>query len=124
MINADVRPDLAPWYEAELAPRALAPLWEVLPKIAKKAPKSACVAHIWRWGDIRGTLMDSAELITAEEAERRVLILENPGMPGRFRITTALFAGMQLIMPGEIAPAHRHTQAALDRKSTRLNSSH
>ena len=34
-------------------------------------------------------------------------------MRGRFRITTALFAGLQLIMPGEVAPAHRHTQAAL-----------
>lgn len=110
---AEIRPDLAPWYENELSPRALAPLWEVLPKIAKKQPASACVPHIWHWEAIRGTLMESADLITAEQAERRVLILENPGMAGRFRITTALFAGMQLIMPGEVAPAHRHTQAAL-----------
>ncbi|MEK9833309.1 MAG: gentisate 1,2-dioxygenase, partial [Rhodospirillaceae bacterium] len=69
--------------------------------------------YIWHYNDIRDTLMKSADLITAEEAERRVLILENPGMRGRYRVTTSLFAGLQLIMPGEIAPAHRHTQAAL-----------
>ena len=57
--------------------------------------------------------MESGTLITAMQAERRVLILENPGMPGESRITDTLYAGLQLILPGEIAPAHRHTQSAL-----------
>ena len=48
-----------------------------------------------------------------EEAERRVLILENPGLRGTSQITSTLYAGLQLIMPGEVAPAHRHTQSAL-----------
>ena len=113
MISADIRPDLEPYYTQELDPKNLAPLWEVLPGIAKKSPESACKPFIWHYENLRETLLKSAELITAEEAERRVLILENPGMRGRFRITTALFAGLQLIMPGEVAPAHRHTQAAL-----------
>ena len=47
------------------------------------------------------------------EAERRVLILENPGLKGRSSITHTLYAGLQLILPGEVAPAHRHTQTAL-----------
>ena len=34
-------------------------------------------------------------------------------MPGESRITDTLYAGLQLILPGEIAPAHRHTQSAL-----------
>ena len=34
-------------------------------------------------------------------------------MPGEARITTSLYAGLQLILPGEVAPAHRHTQSAL-----------
>jgi len=42
-----------------------------------------------------------------------VLILENPGMRGKACITNSLFCGMQLILPGEIAPSHRHTQSAL-----------
>jgi gentisate 1,2-dioxygenase len=58
-------------------------------------------------------LMESATLITAEEAVRRVLILENPALPGNSSITQSLYAGLQLIMPGEVAPAHRHVQSAL-----------
>jgi gentisate 1,2-dioxygenase len=52
-------------------------------------------------------------LITAKEAERRVLILENPGLRGQSKITTDLYGGVQLVLPGEIAPAHRHAQSAL-----------
>src|SRR4029077_7922899 len=45
---------------------------------------------------------------------RRVLILENPGLPdGSAQITGSLYAGLQLILPGEVAPSHRHTQSAL-----------
>ena len=58
-------------------------------------------------------MIRSGDLITAKEAERRVLVLENPGLPGQYRITNSLFAGLQLIMPGEVAPAHRHTPSAL-----------
>ncbi len=57
--------------------------------------------------------MEAGRLITAHEAERRVLILENPGLRGQSRITQSLYAGLQLILPGEVAPAHRHTQSAL-----------
>ena len=57
--------------------------------------------------------MQAGGLISAMEATRRVLILENPGYAGQAQITGSLFAGLQLILPGEIAPAHRHTQSAL-----------
>src|SRR5207245_8942479 len=46
-------------------------------------------------------------------AGRRVLILENPALLGQSCITQSLYAGLQLILPGEIAPSHRHTQSAL-----------
>ena len=52
-------------------------------------------------------------MITAKEAERRVLVLENPGLRGQSRATHSLYAGLQLVLPGEIAPAHRHSQSAL-----------
>jgi len=60
-------------------------------------------------------LLEAGRLITATEAERRVLILENPRLRGQSppRITHSLFAGMQLLMPGEIAHSHRHTQSTL-----------
>jgi gentisate 1,2-dioxygenase len=69
-------------------------------------------AH-WQYGDVRSYLMESGELITAAEAERRVLVLENPALRGASAITHTLYAGLQLIMPGEIAPSHRHVQSAL-----------
>jgi len=57
--------------------------------------------------------MEAGNLISAEEAERRVLVLENPALKGQSRITDTLYAGLQLILPGEVAPAHRHSQSAL-----------
>ena len=68
---------------------------------------------IWKYEDVRADVMASGALISAEEAVRRVLILENPGLPGQASITQSLYAGLQLILPGEIAPSHRHTQSAL-----------
>ena len=56
---------------------------------------------------------EAGALITAQEATRRVLVLENPTLRGKSRITQSLYAGLQLIMPGEIAPPHRHTSAAI-----------
>jgi len=58
-------------------------------------------------------LMEAGRLISAREAARRVLILENPGMPGAARITGSLYAGLQLVLPGEDTPTHRHTASAL-----------
>src|SRR3546814_16016784 len=68
---------------------------------------------MWRYADVRAPLLEAGAFITAQEAERRVLILENPGLRGQSRITTSLYAGVQLVMPGEVAPAHRHSQSAL-----------
>lgn len=93
--------------------QSMAPLWEVLSGLVTKEPVSPCKAHIWKWDEVYPHVMNAGSLITAEEAERRVLILENPGMRGDARITHSLYAGLQLILPGEVAPAHRHTASAL-----------
>lgn len=97
----------------DMAPRHLTPLWEVLHRLVPASPEPACVPHRWRYADVRPFIERSGEVITAEEAIRRVLILENPGLPGQSRVTGSLYAGFQLILPGEVAPAHRHTQSAL-----------
>jgi gentisate 1,2-dioxygenase len=91
----------------------LAPLWERLHGLVTTQPTTPCLPAIWQYREIRPYLMESGGLITAQEATRRVLILENPGLKGQTSITHSLFAGLQLIMPGEVAPAHRHTQSAL-----------
>jgi gentisate 1,2-dioxygenase len=91
----------------------LAPLWEVLHALVPTKPQTPCVPALWKYRDVRPYVMESGALITAREAVRRVLILENPGMRGKSCITNSLYCGLQLILPGEIAPSHRHTQSAL-----------
>ena len=93
--------------------RNLRPLWQVLDELVPERPKPRAEATLWRYADVRPYLMEAGGLITALEAVRRVLILENPGLPDSSLITGALYAGLQLILPGEVAPAHRHTQVAL-----------
>ncbi|HAD99976.1 MAG TPA: gentisate 1,2-dioxygenase [Rhodospirillaceae bacterium] len=97
----------------EIRPLNMTPLWEVLHALVPKAPATRVTPVRWRYEDVRPYLMSSGELITAKEAERRGLILENPGCPGESSATGTLYAGLQLILPGEIAPCHRHTQSAL-----------
>jgi gentisate 1,2-dioxygenase len=96
-----------------IAPANLAPLWEQLHSLVTPEPATACLPALWRYEEVRRHLMEAGGLITAHEAQRRVLILENPGFKGQATITGSLFAGLQLILPGEVAPAHRHTQSAL-----------
>ena len=98
---------------AEMQPRSLYPLWEVLGALVTPQPRSPAQAHRWRYADARDYLLRAGDLITAAQAERRVLIMENPGLPGTSSATSSLYAGLQLILPGEIAPCHRHSQCAL-----------
>jgi gentisate 1,2-dioxygenase len=93
--------------------RAEGGVWERLKGLVPREPAHQAVPHRWRYAEVRPYVMEAARHITAEEAERRVLLLENPGLRGGSQITNTLFAGMQLIMPGEVAPRHRHTQSAL-----------
>lgn len=76
-------------------------------------PGSVCVPAHWRYADTRPLLARAAGLITTRDAERRVLVLENPALRGSYQVTQSLFAGLQIILPGEIAPSHRHTPNAL-----------
>jgi len=91
----------------------LTPLWEVLGDLVPPRPRTPCVPALWRYQTVRAHLMEAGRLITAKEAERRVLVLENPGLRGASSTTHTLYAGLQLILPGEIAPSHRHAQSAL-----------
>jgi gentisate 1,2-dioxygenase len=91
----------------------LAPLWEVLHNLVPTQPQTPCLPALWKYREIRPYVMESGKVISAKEAIRRVLVLENPGMRGQSCITRSLYCGLQLILPGEIAPSHRHTQSAL-----------
>ena len=112
MSGAAARLERATYYE-QIGHSHLAPLWESLHNLVPKQPTPRCVPTIWKYDEIRSLVLQAGDLISAEEAVRRVLILENPGLAGTSSITSTLYAGLQLILPGEIAPSHRHTQSAL-----------
>jgi len=96
-----------------LAAASVSPLWDVMAALVTHIPQPRAVPHLWAYDDLKPHLMEAGERITAEKAERRVLILENPGTDGDHTVTDALYAGLQLVLPGETAPVHRHTQSAL-----------
>lgn len=100
-------------YYRKIGRQHMTPLWEVLDQLVTPEPATRCVPHLWRFEEIKPFLTESGTLISAQEAVRHVLILENPGLRGASSITQSLYAGLQLILPGETAPAHRHTQSAL-----------
>ena len=110
------QPDINPAREAfynKISNANCTPLWEVLHGLITATPNTPCLPYLWKWDQVYPWILEAGQLITAKEAERRVLVLENPGLRGRTRITHSLYAGLQLILPGEVAPAHRHSQSAL-----------
>jgi len=100
-------------YSDRLESLALAPLWTALHMLLPYERRTSVVPHVWHWAEIRPPLLEAARLVPIENAERRVLVLRNPGLGGAYGITSTLFAGLQIILPGEKAPSHHHTPSAL-----------
>jgi gentisate 1,2-dioxygenase len=99
-------------YYNKLEPHDLQPLWTAK-GLMKKEPERKAIPHVWRYADVQPLLLEAGGLVTAEEADRRVLMLLNPGLDGAAAATANLYAGLQLVMPGEIAPKHRHVASAI-----------
>ena len=113
-VNASVAEQAARQdFYARIGGYSMKPLWEELAALVPAQPVTEAKPVLWSYQQVKPFLMESGRLISAREAERRVLILENPGLLGLSTCTPTLYAGLQLIMPGEVAPAHRHTQSAL-----------
>jgi gentisate 1,2-dioxygenase len=100
-------------YSDELETLSLAPLWAALHVLLPNERVTRVVPHHWSWSSIRKPLLEAARLVDMAHAERRVLVLCNPGLPGAYAATATLYAGLQIILPGESAPSHHHTPAAL-----------
>jgi gentisate 1,2-dioxygenase len=100
-------------FYARAGANRLAPLWQVLKGLVAKEPCSSAIPTMWRYSDVRPFLVEACSLIGTQEAERRVLMLENPGIVSGAKITGSLYAGLQIIQPTERAPSHRHVAAAL-----------
>src|SRR3954447_18410180 len=96
-------------YYAQLRTQHVTPAW--ISAGISVEPQSQAVPHVWHWRDLRPQAMRAAELVGTAQAERRVLRLTNPELPGI--ASNTLVANIQIVMPGEIARAHRHSGAAL-----------
>jgi gentisate 1,2-dioxygenase len=99
-------------FTADLAAAGLdAPWLAPGPLIRPKA--SAMQARLWRWRDIEPLVRRSPEFMApGRGAERRIIRLDNPGVPERTAGHTISIA-VQYLLPGEVAPAHRHTPSAI-----------
>ena len=101
-------------YLDELARQATMPLWPSLRNILPHGrPINRTVPHLWCYRQLRPLLLQAGELTPIEKAERRVLILANPGLEGAPFATPTIFFGLQLILPGESAPSHKHSVSAV-----------
>ena len=107
--------DLPQSYRDALTAQNLVPLWPSLrgllpPTVPTRQTRATC----WPYAAIRPLLLQAGELTPIEKAERRVLVLANPGHGlEKMQASAAIYLGMQLLLPGEWAPAHRHTPNAV-----------
>ena len=107
--------DLPADYVAELRANNLVPLWPSLRGVLPPTiPTRQTRATHWPYAAIRPLLIKAGELTPIEKAERRVLVLANPGHGlDKMQASAAMYLGMQLLLPGEWAPSHRHTPNAV-----------
>lgn len=106
--------DLPEAYRAAMAEAGVAPLWPMMRNVLPHgAPHPVSQPGHWAYGDVRPLLVQAGDLTPVEKAERRVLVLSDPGRGvGAMQATASIYLGMQLILPGETAPAHVHTPSA------------
>ena len=107
--------DLPADYVQALRQLNLVPLWPSLRAVLPPGkPRPNTQATFWSYQALRPLLMRAGELTPIEKAERRVLVLANPGHGlDNMKASSAIYLGMQLLLPGEWAPAHRHTPNAV-----------
>ncbi|SFL88400.1 cupin domain-containing protein [Shimia aestuarii] len=107
--------DLPEDYRADLADAGVAPLWPMMRNVLPHGrPNAVTQPGFWDYSVIRPLLLKAGELTPVEKAERRVLVLSDPGRGvGAMQATASIYLGLQLLLPGETAPAHVHTPSAV-----------
>jgi len=115
MKNIGTLEELPQEYLENLESENLVPLWPSLKALLPPGiPTTQTQAIHWTYKAIRPLLMKAGELTPIEKAERRVLVLANPGHGlNAMKVSPAMYVGMQLLLPGEWAPSHRHTPNAV-----------
>jgi gentisate 1,2-dioxygenase len=86
-------------------------LWELASQMTPH-PQPKMIAHMWPWSTLEPIISESTSAVPVGD-ERRALQLFNPGLGGRWATTNNLIAAVQVLLPGEVARAHRHTPTAI-----------
>jgi len=110
--NVTDTPDRVAYYK-RLSELGTGALWTVANKIEPWEPVSTSVPMLWRYQDLREEVLKALDLVTPEEAGRRVVYLENPGRKDVMAAVGWLYSGLQVMKPGECAYSHRHSASAL-----------
>ena len=110
--NVEDTPELLAYYD-ELDKFDAGALWTVANKIEPWQPKSQSVPVLWRYRDLRAHVLRSVDLVSPEKAGRRVIYLNNPGRTEVAAAVGWIYAGLQVMNPGEVAGAHRHSASAV-----------
>jgi gentisate 1,2-dioxygenase len=98
---------------ADFGAAGLMPLWLQREDLMPATPQPQAVPHRWRWADLLPLAERAGRLVpVGRGGERRAIALANPGLPGQPFATPTLWAAIQYLGPREVAPAHRHSQAA------------
>lgn len=107
--------DLPLEYRDALTAQNLVPLWPSLRAVLPPGtPGPRTKPTFWSYAALRPLLLQAGELTPIEKAERRVLVLANPGHGlEKMQASASMYLGMQLLLPGEWAPAHRHMPNAV-----------
>lgn len=113
MSGEQVSAEVERFYE-DLERDELQGLWRVVRGMKARRPTSPVVPFHWSWTRIRTHLQSAARLIDLTRGgDRRVLLLVNPGLKDQHLTTPTLIASVQIMRPGEVAPAHRHSPTAI-----------
>lgn len=68
--------------------------------------------HVWRWDVIRPLLAEAEQIVSLDRVDRRGFLMANPGVFPKYFAGANLYAGYQLVAPGETAAVHWHTPSA------------
>lgn len=118
MLNAPISDELNAFHQ-ELESHNMGPLWASIHTLNTIEPKAKPIPYLWKWSLIEKNLSKAEKLlVVGQGADRRALYLINPGMKdlhpnGWGGATQTLYAAVQAVNPGEIAPPHRHTTTAI-----------
>ena len=74
------REDARDTYYEKLAQFSTIPLWTILQDQVSPEPQTKVSPHLWRWAELRPYVLRAGELVDLQEAERRAVVLRNPGL--------------------------------------------